>query len=636
MVSPAPIDPASTLGRIIIASARTLRDDTNNARAITDLLGVPAACGTPDLTWRWVSQEVARTLGRPPAEIAGHSLFDILGDEALELLRPRIERALAGEFVEDDQRFLGGDHVWRWVHVIYAPTLDAAGRPDGWVMMPYDPIEQQRAAQRLMDNELRFRELVDSLPAIAWLTDEQRATTFVNQAFEKFTGVAAEELVQDWLSFFHPDDRASYMAASQAALADQREWRAELRIRRHDGVYRWFEVVAAPRKNRDRFLGYTGITFDITERKTAEEALREANRQKDEFIAVLSHELRNPMAAISNAVAILDRFAADAEPARRAGAIIQRQLAHLSRITDDLLDTGRLIAGRINLARVPVDLAEVVRRSFETFELGGRIAAHPVQLTTAPAWVNADPDRLAQIVDNLLDNALKFSPDDAPITLAVAAADGRAILTVTDRGIGIAAEFLPQLFQPFAQAKPAFSGRPSGLGLGLALVKQLVEMHGGAVSVAADGPDRGATFVVTLPLIDPPLPTPAAAPAVDPAAPRPILLVEDNDDAREITRTLLELQGFRVADAADGPAALDFARRFQPRIALIDLALPTWDGFEVARRLRAEFGAAIHLIALTGFGREKDRTDARAAGFDDFLVKPIDPDALIAKLRRIG
>lgn len=633
VVRPSSIDPFSALGKIIAAGARSLRDDHNNARAAINLLSMPTSVCSRDLTYRWVSQEVARTLGRPVEEIIGRAIVDIIGHEAFGLIQPNIDRVLRGECIEDDERFLGADHEWRWVHVLYAPTFGKDDRPDGWVLMPFDPAEQQRATQRLMDSELRFRNLVDTLPAITWLIDENSGSVFVNKAYEDFTGSSANQIIKDWQSFFHPEDREKNVRAVGTALKRHLGWQAEFRMRRHDGVYRWFEVTAVPRFEGDRFVGYTGCSFDITDRKAAQDALIEANRQKEEFIAVLGHELRNPLSVISNVVGVLDQIGNKDQATVRAREIIRRQLGNLSRLMDDLLDRGRLAAGKIELIRQPTNLADIVTRSIQALQHALSTQSHALELRTEPTWVHGDPVRLEQIVTNLLDNAIKFTPKQGRITVSVRADTNRAMFTVADSGMGIPQEFLPRLFQPFAQVKPAFSGQPSGLGLGLALVKRLVEMHDGEISAVSEGPGFGSTFVVSLPLIDQPVHETTTLLSDGAPSRRRVLIVEDNDDNREVIHELLMMEGHEVMSASDGPQAIECAVKLSPEVALVDLALPTWDGYEVARRLRDQFGTTIRLVALTGFGRERDRAAARTAGFDEFLVKPVDPDRLLALLQ---
>jgi signal transduction histidine kinase/ActR/RegA family two-component response regulator len=359
-----------------------------------------------------------------------------------------------------------------------------------------------------------------------------------------------------------------------------------------------------------------------------------ASRSKDELLAMLGHELRNPLAAIAGAAHVLGSTSPGEEPARRALAVISRQNAHLARLVDDLLDVARVTAGKITLAPRPVELADAVQTAVATLVGSGRTEPHRVTLDLKPVWSHVDPTRFEQVVVNLVSNALRFTPVGGTIEVMVGTDGGSAVLRVRDSGVGIAPEMLRRVFEPFVQAKRAPDRGPGGLGLGLTLVRRIAELHGGSVDATSDGPDRGSVFTVRLPA----LPAPASDHVATPGASAPvgarrrILVVEDNEDEREMLRLVLGLAGQEVHDAADGPTGLEAALRLRPDIAFIDVGLPGFDGHELARRLRAALGSAIHLVALTGYGQPEDRRRAQEAGFDAHLVKPVDPDALRATI----
>jgi signal transduction histidine kinase/CheY-like chemotaxis protein len=348
-----------------------------------------------------------------------------------------------------------------------------------------------------------------------------------------------------------------------------------------------------------------------------------ANRAKDHFLAVLSHELRNPLAAIANAVASLDRIGLQRPDAVRLREIVRRQVQHLRRLLDDLLDVTRLAYGKLDLRREPLDLREVVSRCVEGLESSGRLAGHPVTIVPGPESVPVEGDRvrLEQIVGNLLDNAAKYSPEGRSITVAVGRAEGQAVLRVRDAGIGLEPGALERIFEPFAQLR----GQPGGgLGLGLALARGLVRQHGGSIVARSEGEGRGSEFEVRLPLA----PEAAGRRAVSAAGPAPrrrrIVVVEDLADARATLTTLLELLGHEVQAAADGERAVEMILAMRPDVALVDVGLPGIDGHEVARRVRAAVGGAVYLVALTGYGQPYDRERAHQAGFDRHMVKPVD------------
>ena len=351
-----------------------------------------------------------------------------------------------------------------------------------------------------------------------------------------------------------------------------------------------------------------------------------ANRTKDEFLAMLGHELRNPLGAIGSAAHVLSRTAGGNSATTRASEIIGRQVQHLARIVDDLLDVSRVVAGKVVLRLQPVDLAEVARR-VATLHGGPAGARHVISVHTTPTWVSADPTRMEQILTNLLANAVKYTPPGGEITVSVRRDGDHAVLTVLDTGVGIRPELLPRVFDLFVQSDRSLERSGGGLGIGLSLVRQLVELHGGTVDAASAGPGRGSTFTVRLPVLAAPAGADDDARPAVAGPPRRVLVIEDNDDAREMLRNLLRLFGHEVHEACDGAMGLEEARRLRPDAALIDIGLPGMDGYEVARRIRADLPGA-RLVALTGYGQPEDRERALAAGFDVHLVKPVDPDQL--------
>ena len=362
------------------------------------------------------------------------------------------------------------------------------------------------------------------------------------------------------------------------------------------------------------------------------------NRAKDEFLAMLGHELRNPLAAIVNAAWVLGARSMTADTAAKASDIIVRQSGHLTRIVDDLLDVGRVHSGKILLTRQPLRL-DVLVAAYAATVSQSRGAQHAVSAQVEAAWVDADPTRIEQIVANLVDNAIKYTPAGGSIGLSVAVSnDGaEAIFAVTDSGMGIGPELMPNVFDLFVQGERALDRAQGGLGVGLALVRQLAVMHGGRVSVQSEGAGKGSRFELRLPLVDAPVvDIPAAPLQMAPATGRlSIVIVEDNDDAREMMAMMLEAQDYTVHAAADGQQGVDLAQVKRPDIALVDIGLPGIDGYEVARRLRADPAtAAIRLVALTGYGLESDRQRALAAGFDSHLVKPVDFDLLMGVLEQ--
>ena len=365
---------------------------------------------------------------------------------------------------------------------------------------------------------------------------------------------------------------------------------------------------------------------EIEERKTAERQ----NHAKDEFLAMLGHELRNPLSAISSAASLIGLPGVSADGAARAKKIIQRQSQHLGRIVDDLLDLSRAMSGKILLNRAPLDLAALIGNCLETYRATGRTADYHVSVELEGGWVEGDATRLEQIFSNLLGNALKYTPPGGAIDIVMELDNDAIVLTVHDTGVGISAELLPHVFDVFVQGTSTLDRAQGGLGIGLALVRRLVELHGGKVEAESAGPGAGSTFSLRLPRTE--RITEAKTRTMDNSEPgKPnVLLIEDNDDGREMMAMMLDCYGYDVQHAADGLAGIEKALSYRPDVALVDIGLPGIDGYEVARRLRAnEVTQGIRLIALTGYGLAEDQRRVLEAGFDMHLVKPVDIESLM-------
>jgi signal transduction histidine kinase/CheY-like chemotaxis protein len=354
------------------------------------------------------------------------------------------------------------------------------------------------------------------------------------------------------------------------------------------------------------------------------------NRAKDEFLAMLGHELRNPLNAIGSAASLLGLDNRKAETAERARVVINRQVQHLARLVDDLLDVSRVTSGKVLLVREPTDLAELAAGTIANWRASGRFARHRVSLEASSVWVDADPTRLDQVLGNLLANALKYTPGDGAIAVRVRAEVDSALLEVEDTGAGIPPELLGKVFDLFVQGERTLDRSQGGLGIGLTLTRALVQMHGGTIDAHSAGAGRGAIFTIRLPQIPAPArPVASAATAAAVQGPRRILIIEDNGDARDMLRAQLERAGHEVHAAADGPAGVEAAAAARPEIVLIDVGLPGFDGFEVARRIRAAaWGKSMRLVALTGYGQADDRRQALEAGCDLHLTKPVMPERL--------
>jgi signal transduction histidine kinase/ActR/RegA family two-component response regulator len=369
----------------------------------------------------------------------------------------------------------------------------------------------------------------------------------------------------------------------------------------------------------------------MREAEAARAEAEAANRAKDQFLAMLGHELRNPLSAITSGVKVLS-VARDEARRERTRALVERQAFHLARLVDDLLDVARVSSGRITLQKGTLDLDECVRRAVAALESSGRTQEHQLAVDVQPALMEGDENRLYQVVTNLVSNALKYTPAGGRVTVRTRVEAEQVVLEVSDTGVGLSQEVLPRVFDLFFQADHTLDRSQGGLGVGLTLVKRLVELHGGTVAARSEGTSRGSTFTVRLPRgVVTEAPRLQASPA-GPGARRRILLVEDLADSRQLVRELLEADGHTVFEAEDGPTGLEKARELRPDVVLLDIGLPGLDGYSVARALReSEAGRGLRLIALTGYGLKEDRARAMQAGFDEHVVKPVD----IVRLREV-
>jgi signal transduction histidine kinase len=427
----------------------------------------------------------------------------------------------------------------------------------------------------------------------------------------------------------------------QYAMAHRTRLANDIEIVRADGAVLYVQNDVEPLYDRHgQVCGCVSVCVDMTERKRIEDVLREADRRKDEFLATLSHELRNPLAPIRNALELMRRIGPDAALNERALAIMERQLQQLVRLTDDLLDVSRITRNRIELRRDRIDLRTVLRSAVETIEPLSEASGHAMSmdLPESPLWVYADFTRLAQAFANLLNNAVKYTDRGGRISVSGAVDADEAVVEVSDTGIGIDPALLPQIFDMFMQIEQDLARARSGLGIGLTLARRLIELHEGRIDAHSGGAGAGTTFTVRLPLMAAVVEqTPAAGkqPGAEPPCCR-VLVAEDIPDAAEMMRLMIECMGHEVRVAVDGVQAVAIAQEFDPHIALLDIGMPRMDGYEAARRIRAVLGRRVFLVALTGWGQEEDQRRAYAAGFDRHATKPAEPDVLESLIASAG
>lgn len=618
------------------------------------------ADGAPSMVWVTDADGDLKFANRFYREFLGVTYREVAGGQWQSVIHPDDMAAYIGEVqavLRERRPFYGearirrADGAWRWVSSHAEPRRSADGEFLGYVGISSDVTERKEAENALRESEGRFRSLFENLldgyAYCEMLCDEQGSPVDfvyleVNAAFERLTGLRG--VVGRRATEIFPDLRQSEpeLIATYARVASTgRSERFEIYFK---PLQAWLTVsVYSPRRNH-----FVAVFDNITERKRAElelerlvEALRDADRRRTEFLAVLSHELRNPLTPIRNSVYILEHASPGGDQARRAQSVIDRQSMHMAQLIEDLLDVTRISRGKLELHRERVDLNDLAERTVEDHR--SLFTQNGVQLdlhaASGEVWVMGDKTRLAQILGNLLQNAGKFTPRGGTASVAVEqdVRGGQAVITVADTGSGIDPEMIPRLFQPFAQAETTLDRSKGGLGLGLALVKGLAEMHGGTVSVESPGSGHGATFRVTLPLD---MTAAAEMPTSQDAclrAPRRVLVIEDNSDAADSLREALALCGHDVDVACGGLKGIQAARGFEPDVVLCDIGLPDIDGYAVARTMRADPALSrVALVALTGYAQPEDVARAREAGFDAHVVKPPRLEVLEQLLADLG
>jgi PAS domain S-box-containing protein len=494
-------------------------------------------------------------------------------------------------------------------------------------------------------SEERLRLALEATSEVVWDWNVPGDRIYQSPRWAQLLGYPPEATPRNWAElapYFHPEDLPAIAGEMARALAGATDAVAlEHRVRAADGEWRCmlarFRVVE--RNERGEAVRVVGVCADVSAQKAAEDALREADRRRKQFLAVLSHELRNPLAAARNSLFILDQAHPGGAQARTARAILDRQLSQLTKLVEDLLDVSRISSGKIQLQRARVDLVSLAQRSADenrcTF--AARKLELRLDLPPGPVWVDCDATRIVQVLGNLLHNAAKFTPCGHVLLALAFEPDGSsARVRVIDTGVGIAPDLLPRLFQPFEQAQGTLSRSEGGLGLGLALVKELVELHGGTVAARSDGPGAGAEFTVRLPTVDGPGQAEEPPGAVERAPHLRVVAVEDDEDAAVALGEMLALLGHRADVARSGPEAIAMIRQVRPDVVLCDVGLPGMSGYEVAQALRADDELReLPLVALTGYASPADVQLAAEAGFDRHLAKPIPPTELGAVLAAV-
>jgi PAS domain S-box-containing protein len=581
----------------------------------------------------------ADAIGRPLPEV-----FRIVHDETrTPVENPAIRALESGEAVSLANRTVlisrtGAEHR---IEDSAGPIRDEAGSAVGAVLVFRDVSERRRTELA----RAHLAAIVDSSEDAIVSKTLQGIILSWNTGAERLFGYSSSEAVGQPITILIPPERINEEGEILARIArgERIEHFETVRVTK-DGHRLDISLTVTPiRDVSGEIIGVSKIARDITDRKLAEQALREADRKKDEFIALLAHELRNPLAPMRSALQVMRIAPSEAKALTGARDVMERQLGHMVRLIDDLLDISRIGQKKLELRRTRVTLADVVNSAVETARPVIDAAGHrlAVSFPASPVHLDGDLTRLSQVFSNLLTNSAKYTHPGGSIELVADATNEKVLVSVRDNGIGIPAYALESIFHMFSQVDRSLEHSTGGLGIGLALVRGLVEMHGGTVTAASDGQDRGSTFTVTLPVLTsvsasiPPSASPAEA---SPAGPRRrVLVVDDSRDAAEMMAMMLEFMGNEVRTAFTGTQAIAAAEAFRPALILMDIGMPELDGYEAARRIRGEpWGRDICIIALTGWGQERDRVRSREAGCDGHLVKPVEPAALERLLADFG
>lgn len=585
-----------------------------------------------DLRYRFNNRAYEVWFGRPREEVYGRTMEEILGPQAFADLRPHIEDALRGTKVTYEARVPYRTGGTRWIHAEYIPDVAPDGEVRGFFALVHDVTARKEAELARLEREAEFRTMFDLAGAGTAQADPATGRFIrVNRKFCEITGFSEDELLaMTYTDLTHPDDREEEARRVLPVLQGKSdEWDLEKRYVRKDGGVVWVRVTGAMIRDREGRPYRTVATInDITKQKELLEQLRESGRQKDRFLGVLAHELRNPLAAVSGALQVAER---DAARLPDLLASLRRNVGFLERLVEDLLDISRIGGGKIRLVPRAIDLAEVVHESVQDVEplAAGQQHSLTVELPPAPLPVEADPARLRQVLGNLLRNAVNSMEGPGRIDLRVRCTPGGYSIEVHDTGIGIEPDLMERVDDLFGQREGELGSSRGGLGIGLALSRQLVELHGGTLIATSPGRGCGSTFTVTLPAPPAPaLPPPSVSPGPNHLQGMRVLLVDDNEDAVRVMGFLLEFAGARVRIAGSGPEGLALFDEEPAEAVLLDLGLPGMSGHDVARELRARgFGGT--LVVVSGYGSEEARLRSAEAGVDLHLVKPADISQIV-------
>lgn len=558
-------------------------------------------------------------------------------DVALFKVAWSISRESQSPLVVDVRLRRESDSEYRWHKLRGVPILEGNSTAPRWYSTATDIEDIRHVEESLRESELQFRTMANSIPQLAWMARPNGYFFWFNQRWYDYSATTLEEMSGwGWMKVHHPDELDRVVSRITAHFASNEPWEDTFRLRRHDGEYRWHLSRMMPVRDASGEVQlWFGTNTDISEQRAMEAALRDADRRKDEFLATLAHELRNPLAPLRNGVEILRLAPGDREIGERILPMMDRQLSHMTRLIEDLMDVSRIANGRIELRLEVTDLCNLISQAasaaWSTMENFNTELV--VSVPDAPIFVSLDHVRLTQVVGNLLQNAAKFT-SHGTVRLRLSCEDTVALIEVSDDGIGMSADLIPHIFKLFTQGGASMERVHGGLGIGLSLAKEFSELHGGTISASSGGVGRGSTFTVRLPIAPRVAPTPPR-PYIEPSiVRRRVLVADDNRGSATSLAMFLQLLGHETATANDGLEAIEMASSWHPHVILMDLGMPQMNGYESARRIRRMPGGEdIVIVALTGWGQPDDLTRSTEAGLDAHVVKPLD---LAAAKRILG
>jgi PAS domain S-box-containing protein len=629
-----------TVRKQVEATLHKSQRDLNHAQAVAHIGNWRMNVCNNTLEW---SDENFRIFGIPKGTpLSYQSFLDVVHPADRQLVDAAWKSTLTGKPLDIEHRIIVGQNI-KWVREQAGLEFDEHGSLLGGFGTTEDITDIKNSQVALQQERAFLRQVIDAVPSVIFVKDKEGRFLLGNQALAQSYGTSPEGLIgltednfntnTDAVTRFYQNDLLVMSSRIPKVIPDEKVTHA-------DGSIHWYNAIKIPLIDDDKCNKILVVATNITEHKRAEEALCLADQRKDEFLAMLAHELRNPLAPIRNAVQLLKIQAATDPRLAWSCNTIDRQVTHMARLLDDLLDVARIMQGKIRLNIERLELTDIVNNALETSHslIESRGQELIISQTMHSQWINGDRVRLAQVLSNLLNNASKYTDEGGKITLSIMREDTEIVIEIRDTGIGIAPDILPHIFDLFTQADHSLAHSQGGLGIGLTLVRQLVEIHGGTVSAASAGIGKGSSFTVRLPASMMTLSATKSAltKSTLPMPKRRILIVDDYADAAESLMMVLEAEGHQIEIADCGMKAIEQAQVFQPQVVLLDIGLPDLNGYEVAKRLRTlpETRDAI-LIALTGYGKPEDLEFSKAAGFNHYLLKPLDFEKLSSLLASI-